>query len=704
MLERGRAEDLPSDQPGESEERRRGRVPRLVGLLALPTMLLALAAYVVVHSPLNHGLATLFGLTSKQCYPCGGTPGAGRVVDSLAALLFIAVALLAAASVSSVLAATAAERPLAFGLLGLGFVSAPAATLGAIGSAVHVGLLRPPAGPLICAMPATLALVLGFRSGWRPRRPRRIQFRARGLVLLVGVLSLGLIGASALISLIHPPTQGDALGYHAPLATFLWSDGNLTTYLNRSPDVWALAHPGTAELWYGLLHVAGGAHIADLGQLPSAFLAASAVGVFAWRLGLRTGAALLGAFAFLMGPIVVMQVGMQANDLLAAALLMATMALACAPVASWDRRRLILLGLGLGLTATTKVALLPSVAALALFVFIALIRQLRGEGLRAIAKSVLVIVVLFGVVVAPWWTRDLIRFHNPVYPAALPFVGNGIVLGASQRIDVEFVPRRVLWPLYPVLEPQDDRSGIGALFIVGVLPGFLLALSRARRQPLVVWGTVTVLTLPAWWKYTLHEPRFLIAEFGLAFAFVPWTLALLRGRTRAAGIAVLAAAALFSALVTINQGLLPFAREPIARTAFYDRVWGVDPVASSLPRRDGVLIDTGYGPGSSDFTAYYPMLGDSLSPRHVVQIDQSLRRSTATIVALMRRDRLRFAYMTVNPDRRAAVHALYTDKYFKLLRVSGIKVGKQIAARRWLYRPVSANDPDAIRRYLFRLR
>jgi hypothetical protein len=98
------------------------------------------------------------------------------------------------------------------------------------------------------------------------------------------------------------------------------------------------------------------------------------------------------------------------------------------------------------------------------------------------------------------------------------------------------------------------------------------------------------------------------------------------------------------------------------------------------------------------------LLGDSLSPRHVVEIDKSLHRTTAAIVALMRRQRLRFAYMSVNPNERAAVRALYNERYFRLVRVSGIKVGKQTAARRWLYRAVSANDPDAIRRYLFRLR
>lgn len=689
----------------------RGRPPSATSRLRaraqwffLPVMAVCLLLYVSLHSPLRGTIGSLFGFKAVDCYPCGGAPSATRFLDSLVALAFIALALLAAGFVANMLGVESYEWPLAFGLVALAFIVVPSASIGAIGTGLGTGPLRPPLGPLLAATPAAAAILVGMRRGWRPRRPRRPRFgRARGLVLLLGTLSGGMIAGSAVISMMHPPTQGDAIGYHAPLAVFLWSDGNLSAFLDRAPDTWALAHPGTAELWYGLLRVTGGERVANLGQLPFALLAAVAVFVFTLRLGLGRGAGLLAAFAFLLGPIVVMGVGVQPNDVAGGALLMATIALTCAPIATWDRRRLLLIGLGLGLIATTKIALLPSVGAVALFVAGAIAwkvgRNNRGSG----AARILLVALAFVVVVVPWWARDLARYGNPVYPANLPFIGRGVTLPASVRIDTEFVPRPIAWPLYPLLEPQDDRSGFGTLFIVGVIPGFVLAVLRARRQPLAVLATVALITFPAWWSYTLHEPRFLLALVGLGFAFVPWSLLALPRRQRPLGVGALVLAALFSTVLTLDQALVPFAREPTARAAFYDRVWGVDPFVSSLPSREGLLWYAGFGP-PNEYAAYYPLLGRSLD-RRVLPVDSSDTQSTGRIVDRMRKDRVRYAYVSVAPPWQAKVRGIFAPAKFQLVHESAIEVGPHISARRFLYRPVDLKSgQNGIRRYLFRLR
>ena len=382
---------------------------------------------------------------------------------------------------------------------------------------------------------------------------------------------------------------------------------------------------------------------------------------------------------------------------------MATMALACAPVATWNRGRLLLVGLGLGLTATTKIALLPSVIALGLFVAAAIGWRVGRRNPRTILVRFLPVALAFAVVAAPWWGRDLARYGNPVYPGNLPFIGRGITFSSSERIDTEFVPRPIAWPLYPLLEPQDDRSGFGTLFIVGVIPGLLLAALRARRQPLAVFATVTLLTLPAWWAYTLHEPRFLLAFVGLGFAFVPWSLLALSRRQRPWGIGILMLAALFSTVVTLDQALIPFAREPTARAAFYDRVWGVDPFVSSLPSRERLLWYTGFGP-PNEYAAYYPLLSRSLD-RRVYPVDSSETQSTDRIVEHMRQDGVRYAYTSVIPQWQAKVRRIFAPARFQLVHESAIEVGPNISARRFLYRPVdSRSRRNGIRRYLFRLR
>src|SRR5207247_1573158 len=208
------------------------------------------------------------------------------------------------------------------------------------------------------------------------------------------------------------------------------------------------------------------------------------------------GAAGLAAGAFLLAPMVVMQSTTQANDVAGGGLLMATIALACAPGATWPAGRLGWLGLGLGLTATTKLALLP----------------------------------------------------------CLPGV-----------------------------------------------PRLVLAARRGRRQPIFLYGLVAAFMLPAWWMLTMHEPRFLLAFFGLGCAFLPWSLLAVPRPQRRMGSALLAGAAVFSALVTFDQGLLPLARQPGARAEFYDCVWGVDPLVTSLPEHEGLLHHTGYGPPSGDY-------------------------------------------------------------------------------------------------------
>ena len=665
----------------------------------------ALGLYVVLHSPLRGEIAAALGFTASDCYPCGGTPSVERFAESITAFLLVGVAILAAAYLAGLLVDNLAERPLAFALLAVALVAVPSSVVGLVGTMLGTGLLRPPVGPLLSALPATVVLVQGLRHGWRPRfpRPRRLG-RPDGLALLLGVLGGGLLVGSIVISVSHPPTQGDALSYHAPLAVFFWSDGNLSAFLDRSPDVFALANPGTAELWYGVLRVLGGEHVANLGQAPFALVAANAVGLFAWRLGLRGRAPLLAGLAFLLSPLVVLSLGTQANDLFGSALLMATIALACAPIATWDRRRMTLVGLGLGLTATTKIGLLPGVAGVALFLAVALVRLSRAHGRHGVGVPALLCALAFAVVVAPWWARNLARFDNPVYPGNIPLLGRGILIHTFGRIDTEFVPSALAWPLYPLLEPHDDRSGLGALFAVGVIPGFVLGIRRVRREPLLLYATVTLVTLPAWWMFTLHEPRFLLPSLGLAFAFLPFTLMPLRGRGRRLGAVVLGAAAIFSALVTLTQGLVPSARHPTARAEFYDRVWGVDPVASSLPPDEGLLHYTGYGLPSSDYAAFYPLLGSSQRGRRVVEVDASPRDSAESIAATMRRARIRFAYVSATPQFRAAVRRTYNAEYFRLVRESAIVVGDYTAARRYVYRATALSDPSGIHRYLFRLR
>jgi flagellar biosynthesis protein FliQ len=512
-----------------------------------------------------------------------------------------------------------------------------------------------------------------------------------------------------LISLTHPPTQGDALSYHAPLALFLWRDGNLTSFLTRAPDNFALAQPGATELWVGALRLVGGERLADLGQLPFALLAAAAVAAFSRRLGAGPGGARLAAGAILLVPMLIGQVGTQANDLSTAALATAVAALVVAPSREWTLSRAALVATAIGLIFASKLALLPAALVIAVFAAFA-IREMRvaHRWMPAALAG-----VAFLLVVAPWWARDLIRYQNPLYPARIPIYGHGVDVAGLGAIDSQFVPSRVAWPLYPLAEPHDDRSGFGALLIVAGLPGLVAVALRTsresvRRRPLSLLLGLTLVGLPAWWVFTLHEPRFLFLYAALVIACAPFALHAVPRNWRRAAAWLLVITACFSAIVTVDQVLLPYARQPSSRAAFYDRVWGVDPYVVSLPSNVGLLWDTGYGPGVSDYAAYYPLLG-STQRRLVVPIDiePASRAVTATsarrLVARMRQMRVRYAYVQSVPQYRSLVNILYPRGEFRLVHLSAIAPGGNLGGRRHVYRDVPLATRGAIWRYLFRL-
>jgi len=164
------------------------------------------------------------------------------------------------------------------------------------------------------------------------------------------------------------------------------------------------------------------------------------------------------------------------------------------------------------------------------------------------------------------------------------------------------------------------------------------------------------------------------------------------------------AGAAFSVAVIGEQQLMPLARQPVERASFYDRVYGVDPAAESLPEEEGVLVHTGYGLGSIDYTSYYPLLGPT-QERLVALLDaDTTRGSRTTVVRRMRRHGLRYAYVQAVPRFRDEVERLFRRPEFRLVHTSAIVRGERIGVRRTAFRhAVHAEADTGIRRYLFRL-
>ena len=650
-------------------------------------MIGALCIYIAAHSPARNAIAAILGLPNRRCYLiCGDFSIDAQSLDHISGLALLIAGLLAAWCLTDWLDTAPYERPLVFGLAAFALIVVPAAIIGGIAACAKWTLLRPPLGPLLTAIPA--AALLAAAVVWKHWRPHAWNCRVVRTtpVVIMDSLAIGLVSVSAIVSFVHPATGYDALGYHAPLAAFLWRDGNLDAFLNRLPDYWPLAHPGSAEIWFGLLGMVGGERLADLGQLPLALMGSAAIYALSRRMGFAAGAARLGAAAFLMAPIVVAQIGMELNDVAAAALLMTSVALASAPPEQWSLWRYGLVGLGLGMAAATKLAIVPGVLGVLIFLAAGIIRRYPAAPRRCAFGS-LAGLIFFAIPVAPWWVRNLNRYGNPVYPAAIPTIGRGI-LQTQNRKDREFVPLVPAWLLYPVLEPQNEYSGFGALFIVGAVPGLLVAAGRRRGRSVRLYVVLVASMLPAWWTLTRREPRFLLALFGLGFAFLPWSLLAVRRVRRRAGIVVLCMAALFSALVTLDQVLLPFARQTSMRSEFYDRQWNVDPVVAALPEKEALIYSVGYAPSS--YPGYYPLLGASRT-RLVIPVDT--KTSIDGMITKMLRAHVRYVYVPASPENFASVEARFDPSRFEQAYVSTVDIPAIGKTRRYLFRLKRSEAP-----------
>jgi hypothetical protein len=644
--------------------------------LMLPLMAALLAAYVVVHSPAQRVLARAVGMGSGTCYfICAGWADSVRLLDAVAVAACLVLVWRAALLLVRGLPLGRAERLLLFALVALALVVVPAGWLGLVAWLTGDRLLQPPVGPLLTALPAA-AIVLAGLVRRRPSErilPTGLPWLGVSAVLAGTALLLLIVGSA--VSLAHPPTGYDALSYHGPLAVYYWREGDIGGFLVRQPWAWALAHPGAAELWFGLLRVGAGERIASLGQLPLAIVGAIAVHILGRWSGLPARLALLGGLAFLVAPIVVVQSGMQLNDLAAGALVLSALALAAAPPEQWSRVRFGGIGLALGLAVTTKLAVVPAAAGIVLYLAVRLRhapqwRRLLGPGL-----------LLFAAAVAPWWIRNLMLYGNPIYPAALPLLGRGYVVGDFARKDGWFVPNELLWPLYPLLEPHGEMSGLGALFAVAALPGAAVALVRARRGPLVLLGIVGTVSAVAWWLLTQHEPRLILGVLAAGFAGVGWAVLAVPRAHRRHAVRVVGVAAVFSAAVTVDQALRPLASAPGDRGAFYEEEWGIDSAVAGLPASEGLLYHTGYAHRS--YAGDYPLLGPRQA-RTITVIDGVL--PTDSIVAIMRTWGLRYAYVPAGPAAWDTVIAMYPPQRFERARISSLARGSWVGTRRYLFR------------------
>jgi hypothetical protein len=140
-------------------------------------------------------------------------------------------------------------------------------------------------------------------------------------------------------------------------------------------------------------------------------------------------------------------------------------------------------------------------------------------------------------------------------------------------------------------------------------------------------------------------------------------------------------AAVFSTIVTFDQGLLPRIAEPVDRLRFYDEVWAVDPFVTGWNAREPLLYNTGYA--SLSYAGDYPLLGPELA-RVLLTVDTDV--STEAIVSLMKRHGAHYAYVPASPTFQPVVERKYAPDVFEVAHISTVPSGKRAGTKRYLFR------------------
>jgi len=635
---------------------RRHRIALGTGTIVFMGVLLVI--YAILHSPFRQPIyEALFG----RCdFFCRTTRIAGPVPSAISSVWFIGAVLIGAIPLALRAVPSTLERVVAWGLIAYALLVIPSALIAFVGDRIGLKLLHPPLGPMLASIPAVVAIGWGWRAGWRPSLPRiQMLVEPTPLLLFLGALAIASVLIQTGFAVQYPPSGFDDLGYHAPLAVLFWHDGSLETFMSRFAGTPVLSHPGGAELWQGLLLMIGGEPLALVSQVPFALLGAAGVALFGRRLGLRQGAALMAALLYLLAPMLTEQVGHIRDDVVGASMVVVTGAFLAGARDERLPARLTLAGLGIGMMAVTKLALLPAIGAMTLLFAWVVWREMRsGRDMRPIWRATAFGLGLAALAVAPWWIRNLMLHGNPLFPLNLPIIGRGMKGGSPP--DSRYVPDKLLWPVYPLLEPYSVANGFGGAFAVGIIPGLVGAAMIARRRPVLILAVLALVSLPLWFFLDKREPRFLLGMVAIAFAFIPFGLVVLTDRWRKVGMVILAIAA----LVTVAaQWATMLPNQTVERVAFYDEAWGVLPATGALPESEGLILDDRCNEAGAN--RLYPYFGAGRK-RELARIECD-GMTTDRILKVLKKNDLSYVYVVVPHAQLAGRQALYPADTFTLV-------------------------------------
>ena len=269
---------------------------------------------------------------------------------------------------------------------------------------------------------------------------------------------------------------GDSLWYHMPFAAHIAGTGSVTELLFTDPLYLNWLYPQNSELLHadGLMLLGDDflSPLLNLGWLGAALFAA-------WCIGrpYGAGAPAVGAVAALMSADLLFsrQPGNANNDVVAIALLLASVAILVNARSANARGPLLVAGLAAGLALGTKLTIVPPVGALTIGVIV-----IAASGERAKAAGAWLVGLFAGG--GFWYVRDLIASGTP-----FPFVDIGPLskpeeLQGREPFSVaHYLTDTDVWGRYFTPGLEERLGDLWPLFLVAAAIGAVLWVWRAER-------------------------------------------------------------------------------------------------------------------------------------------------------------------------------------------------------------------------------